>query len=425
MIVGKIIQKGNHISTNNQFIANQYSDNLELQVELTDTTFENFELSFFYGINGLEKTGILEYDKLKRIIKLPFSAFDGVRKLYISCVGITTESDSTVTVTTNYIIFYNNETIDPNSVIEIQNGKTWMEAVHEMVLEELKNVDLGTSTSDYNNLKNIPTLNGKEVKGNLTNEDLGLKDGKSAYQIALDEGFVGSEQQWLESLKGKVGPRGPQGEQGVQGEQGIQGLTGLKGADGKTPVKGVDYFTEADKQEFTQSIETNLQPKFDTKIDKKQGLENQGKALIVDGTGNAVPQDLPKTGNSKIEIVYRYDFKGDVVELNQLLDLEDDVLYTIVLQATSTSPNLYAYLGSNSMKRAIIGYIGQINDQYTSIASIYQFFIKNNQLFTINMARPSTNWSQIYLGKEINDNTLIIRGSDVINNKTSVIVYKN
>lgn len=268
MIVGKIIQKGNHISTNNQFIANQYSGNLELQVELTDTTFENFELSFFYGINGLEKTGILEYDKLKKIIILPFSAFDGVRKLCISCAGIKIESNSTITVTTNYIVFYNNETIDPNSIIEIQNGKTWMEAVHEMVLEELKNVDLGTGTSDYNKLKNIPTLNGKEIKGNLTNEDLGLKDGKSAYQIALDEDFVGSEQQWLESLQGKQGPQGKQGIQGSVGPNGKDGVDGKdgaegpKGADRKTPIKGVDYFTEADKQEFTQSVETNIQPKF-------------------------------------------------------------------------------------------------------------------------------------------------------------------
>lgn len=31
------------------------------------------------------------------------------------------------------------------------------------------------------------------------------KDGKSAYQIALKNGFVGTEEQWLESLKGEPG----------------------------------------------------------------------------------------------------------------------------------------------------------------------------------------------------------------------------
>lgn len=30
-------------------------------------------------------------------------------------------------------------------------------------------------------------------------------DGKSAYQIALDNGYIGTESEWLESLKGKDG----------------------------------------------------------------------------------------------------------------------------------------------------------------------------------------------------------------------------
>ena len=33
------------------------------------------------------------------------------------------------------------------------------------------------------------------------------QDGKSAYQIALDNGFVGTEAEWLESLKGKDSPK--------------------------------------------------------------------------------------------------------------------------------------------------------------------------------------------------------------------------
>ena len=45
-------------------------------------------------------------------------------------------------------------------------------------------------------------------------------DGKSAYQIALDEGFVGTEAEFLDSL---VGPEGPQGEQGIQGPEGPAG----------------------------------------------------------------------------------------------------------------------------------------------------------------------------------------------------------
>ena len=44
--------------------------------------------------------------------------------------------------------------------------------------------------------------------------------------------------------------RGPQGEQGPAGEPGRDGANGKDGVDGKTPVKGTDYYTEADKQEM-------------------------------------------------------------------------------------------------------------------------------------------------------------------------------
>lgn len=56
--------------------------------------------------------------------------------------------------------------------------------------------------------------------------------GKSAYEIAVDNGFEGDEQAWLESLKGERGPRGEQGEQGPPGEDGAQGPPGEDGANG-------------------------------------------------------------------------------------------------------------------------------------------------------------------------------------------------
>ena len=47
--------------------------------------------------------------------------------------------------------------------------------------------------------------------------------GFSAYEIAVQNGYEGTVEEWLLSL---IGPEGPQGIQGVQGIQGIQGLTG-------------------------------------------------------------------------------------------------------------------------------------------------------------------------------------------------------
>lgn len=50
--------------------------------------------------------------------------------------------------------------------------------------------------------------------------------GKSAYEIALEHGFVGSEEEWLASLKGE------KGDKGDKGDRGEQGLPGKDGADG-------------------------------------------------------------------------------------------------------------------------------------------------------------------------------------------------
>ena len=50
------------------------------------------------------------------------------------------------------------------------------------------------------------------------------KDGKSAYQIAVDKGFVGTEEEWLASLQGEPGEPGPQGEPGPEGPPGAGGV---------------------------------------------------------------------------------------------------------------------------------------------------------------------------------------------------------
>ena len=60
---------------------------------------------------------------------------------------------------------------------------------------------------------------------------------------------------------GAQGPRGYQGEKGDKGATGATGATGPQGpagADGKTPVKGTDYFTEADKAEMVATVKAAL-----------------------------------------------------------------------------------------------------------------------------------------------------------------------
>ena len=53
--------------------------------------------------------------------------------------------------------------------------------------------------------------------------------GDSAYQVAVAQGFEGTAQEWLDSLKGE---RGPQGEQGLKGDKGDKGETGDIGPQG-------------------------------------------------------------------------------------------------------------------------------------------------------------------------------------------------
>lgn len=48
-------------------------------------------------------------------------------------------------------------------------------------------------------------------------------DGKSAYQIAVDNGFVGTVQEWLDSLRGKDGLNGKDGTNGTDGADGENG----------------------------------------------------------------------------------------------------------------------------------------------------------------------------------------------------------
>ena len=57
-------------------------------------------------------------------------------------------------------------------------------------------------------------------------------DGKSAYQIAVDSGFDGTEQAWLASLKGEKGDKGDTGATGATGEKGDPGAAGAKGEKG-------------------------------------------------------------------------------------------------------------------------------------------------------------------------------------------------
>jgi len=72
-------------------------------------------------------------------------------------------------------------------------------------------------------------------------------NGESAYDVAVNNGFVGTEEDWLDSLigptgatgaTGPTGPEGPKGDTGDTGPKGDTGETGLTGATGATGPTG-------------------------------------------------------------------------------------------------------------------------------------------------------------------------------------------
>jgi hypothetical protein len=93
--------------------------------------------------------------------------------------------------------------------------------------------------------------------GSLANWLLSLKgergdDGMNAYELAVDSGFTGSEADWLLSLKGAAGDEGQPGEQGPPGEAGPpgeQGPPGPRGVPGEDALKIKKIIASADAAE--------------------------------------------------------------------------------------------------------------------------------------------------------------------------------
>jgi len=62
-----------------------------------------------------------------------------------------------------------------------------------------------------------------------------------AYGVAVRNGFAGTEEEWLESIRGpagETGPQGPKGDTGATGAQGAKGDTGPQGPKGDTGAQG-------------------------------------------------------------------------------------------------------------------------------------------------------------------------------------------
>ena len=102
-----------------------------------------------------------------------------------------------------------------------------------------------------------------ETSATLHNGANGEKgsDGKSAYQIAVEQGYQGSESDWLSSLKG---------DKGEKGNTGAKGNPGQDGADGKSAYAiAVEHGYEDSEEKWLLSLKGE---KGDTGADGKDGF---------------------------------------------------------------------------------------------------------------------------------------------------------
>ena len=145
--------------------------------------------------------------------------------------------------------------------------------------------------------------------------------GLSAYQVAVQHGFKGTEDEWLISLKGEKGDTGPKGDKGDTGEKGATGERGPQGLQGERGLQGV----QGEKGE--QGIQGPVGPKGEQGEQGIQGIQG--------------PQGEPGPQGPKGDTGSGLNIKGE-------LDSESRLPQEGVSgDAWLISGNLYVYVGEN------------------------------------------------------------------------------
>ena len=105
------------------------------------------------------------------------------------------------------------------------------------------------------------------------------KDGSSAYEIAIENGFVGTVAEWLESLKGRDGIDGKDGLPGKDGKDGADGLPGKDGTNGKDGKDGRDgkdgVSPDLTNYPDTDAVKALVQDAVQPLLEKAHTHENQ------------------------------------------------------------------------------------------------------------------------------------------------------
>lgn len=98
----------------------------------------------------------------------------------------------------------------------------------------------GSGTKNYEELFKKPQINGKELIGNKTSEELGLVSSGTgnAQEIIFNDGETLQSKYEDGGIRGPQGPKGDKGDPGTQGERGLTGPQGPQGIAGPKGEKG-------------------------------------------------------------------------------------------------------------------------------------------------------------------------------------------
>jgi hypothetical protein len=126
-------------------------------------------------------------------------------------------------------------------------------AVKELVADLATNVNVFIPSVD--NEGNLSWTNKAGIDNPVPVNITGPRGPQGERGLQGERGFIGPQgPQGEQGPVGSVGPQGPQGETGPAGPQGERGAQGPIGQDGYTPIKGVDYYTESDKQALVNEV---------------------------------------------------------------------------------------------------------------------------------------------------------------------------
>lgn len=218
-------------------------------------------------------------------------------------------------------------------------------------------------------------------------------DGKSAYQVWLDQSNVGTEQDFLNSLKGEKGDAGPQG---LQGEQGPKGESGSDTID--------DEATATDKTWSSQKTSEELVKKLNVET------YNADKSTFVNKTELSKKVDKTAYDNDKVTFALKTELQAIIDDANpqnnkvyssqKVNDLLDniDISNKLVEYQTKTDNSL------QTTNKTIIGAINEL--KANNIGSSKNVFIPSDVNLT-----PTTYYTGNLFTNELTQNTTIAEDS--------------